>query len=333
MNAERNLKLYLEKGYVTKQDRKLLLFLLFYSFQIAKRVFSKINNETKASSGTTSPLTPAAYTGRNSVIKLIQQRLQESSLSSIKAAIVHGSIGDGNEISYSDLDGILIIDPKEIRSAKHLFELHQLIKKTEELFFKQDALQHHGWAIFLMNDFLDFKDHLFPIDLIQNGKTFYAAKGLSLEVRVSSERDQYQIVLQNLCTSIAHKTSHLSTLKNQYIFKNLLSEIMLLPAAFLQAQYSKTISKKESYSILKSDFPAMDSTILDWASDIRKNWVQDPINYKTQLFHQFKRAGFPISFLAPNTPENIRVQLDESWKNKVITLCNSLLMDSNQSKG
>lgn len=65
---------------------------------------------------------------------------------------MHGSIGDGNEIEYSDFDGILIIDPREIKSAKHLFELHQLIKKTELLFFEQDALQHHGWAIFLLDE-------------------------------------------------------------------------------------------------------------------------------------------------------------------------------------
>ena len=329
MNAERNLKLFLEKGYVTSLDRKLLLLFPFYSTQIAKRVFSKIKIETKILSGSSFQVIPSVYIGNNTVVKLIQQHFQESTLTSIKAAIVHGSIGDGYEIEYSDFDGILILDPNEIKSATHLFELHQLIKKTELLFFEQDALQHHGWAIFLLNDLRDFKDHLFPLDLIQNGKIIYAPKGLSLEIRVSSERDQYKIVLQNLCTSIAHKASHLSTLKNQYIFKNLLSEIMLLPAAFLQAQHSKTISKKESFSILKSDFPAMDTTILEWASDIRKNWVQDPINFKTQLFHQFKRAGFPISFLAPNTPENILVQLDEKWKYQVISLCNSLLAATN----
>lgn len=333
MNAERNLKGYLEKGYVTKQDRKLTLFLPFYTFQIAKRVFPKINHEIKPLASSTFHVKPEVYAGSNSVVKLIQQRLQESTLSSLKAAIVHGSIGDGNEINYSDFDGILIIDPKEIKSASHLFELHQLIKKTEKLFLEQDALQHHGWAIFLINDFLDFKDHLFPLDLIQNGKSIYAPSGLSLDVLISSEKSQYKVVLQNLCTSIVHKASHLSTLKNQYIFKNLLSEIMLLPAAFLQAHYLKSTSKKESFSKLKSYFPAIDSTIPDWASDIRKNWVQDPINFKTHLFHQCRKAGFPISFLAPNTPENIILQLDENWKHQVISLCNSLLNASNQSNG
>lgn len=329
MNAERNLKLFLEKGYVTKLDRKLSLLLPFYSSQIAKRVFSKINSKSHSYAGSYSQVTPSVYTGNNSVVKLIQQQLQESTLTSIKATIVHGSIGDGNEIKYSDFDGILIVDANEIKNAEHLLELHQLIKKTELLFFEQDALQHHGWALFLLNDLVNFKDHLFPLELIQNGKTLFAADGFTIEAQITSEKEQYKIVLNNLCSSIVYKASHLSTLKNQYIFKNLLSEIMLLPAAFLQAKYYKTISKKESFSQLKNNFPAIDSTLLDWASDVRISWVQEPINFKTHLFHRCKKAGFPISFLAPKTPENILIQLDEKWKHQVILLCNSLLQISN----
>ena len=92
-------------------------------------------------------------------------------------------------------------------------------------------------------------------------------------------------------------------------------------------------SKKESFSQLKNNFPAIDSTLFDWASDLRLNWAQDSLNLKTQLFHQFRKAGLPISFLAPKTPENILVQLDEKWKHQVILLCNSLLSASNQSNG
>ncbi len=329
MNAERNLKLFLEKGYVTKLDRKLSLFFPFYTSQIAKRFFSKINTEKHSHSGSYSKVIPTVYEGNNSVVKLIQKQLSKSSLTSLKAALVHGSIGDGNEIKYSDFDGILIVDANEIKNVEHLLELHQLIKKTELLFFEQDALQHHGWALFLVNDLLNFKEHLFPLDLIQNGKTIFVSDGFTIEAKITSEKEQYKIILNNLCSSIVHKASHLSTLKNQYIFKNLLSEIMLLPAAFLQAKYYKTISKKESFSQLKDNFPAIDSTLLDWASDVRINWVQEPINLKTHLFHRCKKAGFPISFLAPNTPENILVQLDEKWKHQVLLLCHSLLKESN----
>lgn len=328
MNAERNLKLFLEKGYVTSLDRKLSLLFPFYTSQIAQRVFSKISTKEGSHADTDSKVTASVYTGNNSVVKHIQQHFHGSTLTAIKAALVHGSIGDGNEIEYSDFDGILLIDPREIKSAKHLLELHQLIKKTEQLFFEQDALQHHGWAIFLIDELLDFKDHLFPIDLIQNGKTIYPTTGFTLEARISSDRDQYKILLHNLCTSIIHKASQLSTLKNQYIFKNLLSEIMLLPAAFLQAKHFKSISKKESFTKLKNEYPSIDTTMLDWVSDVRLKWTQAPINFKTQLFHRCKKAGFPISFLAPNTPENVLVQLDEKWKQQVILLCKSLLATS-----
>ncbi|MBK9637306.1 MAG: hypothetical protein IPO63_05665 [Bacteroidetes bacterium] len=104
---------------------------------------------------------------------------------------------------------------------------------------------------------------------------------------------------------------------------------MLLSVALLQAKYSKTISKKDSFSLLKSEFPTLDTSVIDWASVVRMNWEQDSINFKTLLFHRCKKAGFPLSFLAPKTPENILVQLDEKWKQQVISLCKSLVTASN----
>ncbi|MBK9637305.1 MAG: hypothetical protein IPO63_05660 [Bacteroidetes bacterium] len=118
MNAKKNIKLFLEKGYVTKYDRLLSLIMPFYKSRIANHLFSKIGTEISPTTASFPPLIAAMYTGNNSVVKRIQQQLQEATLPAIKAALVHGSIGDENEIGYSDFDGILILDPREIKKCE-----------------------------------------------------------------------------------------------------------------------------------------------------------------------------------------------------------------------
>ncbi|MBK7965877.1 MAG: hypothetical protein IPK10_11720 [Bacteroidetes bacterium] len=104
-----------------------------------------------------------------------------------------------------------------------------------------------------------------------------------------------------------------------------MSEIMLLPSAFLQAKFHKTIQKQDSYVIFQNEFPNIDATILNWSSEIRLKWKQDKITFKTKLFHRFKDSGIPLSFLAPKTPLSVYEQLNENWRQQVHKLCDTLL--------
>jgi hypothetical protein len=328
MNGEINLKHFLAKGYVTKRDRILTFIIPFYGIIIAHRIFSDFEKQ-KPNAPTTIKCTKInIYRGENPTAKKIQSQLQTTPHDAILAALVHGSIGDLNEIEFSDFDGILLIDTSKIQHALQLHELRQLIKKTESLFLNQDALQHHGWAIFTNAELLQFSDHLFPLDIIIKSKCLFPNEEYVLKAQVFSENEQYKILLKHLCASILRKTNHLNTLKNQYIFKNLLSEIMLLPSAFLQAKNYKSIEKRHSFSTLKKEFSEIDAEILDWSSEIRLNWKQEKLTFKTKLFHRFKDAGILISYLAPKTPETIIHQLNDSWRLRVVKLCENLLKNA-----
>lgn len=329
MNGEINLKHFLAKGYVTKRDRILSLLIPFYEIILSNRIFSQLKKQHPTARFISESTTIASYQGNNVAAKKIQSQFQAKPNDAIVVALVHGSIGDLNEIAYSDFDGVIIIDTHKIQHATQLHELRQLIKKTELIFLEQDTLQHHGWEIFTLADLLQFEDHLFPYDLIRKSKSLFPNKEIVLEAHINSENDQYKLLLRRLCTSIFYKTKHLHTLKNQYIFKNLLSEIMLLPAAFLQAKYSKSIQKRESFSTFKNEFPDIDPEIFNWSSEIRLKWTQEKMTFNTQLFHRFKDAGIPLSFLAPKTPQTILRQLNESWRQQVVKLCDTLLRNAN----
>lgn len=328
MNGEINLKQFLAKGYVTKRDRILAIFIPFYGEIIANRIFSDFKKRLLKNQTSLESTAIAPYQGNNATAKKIQSQFQSTPHDAIAAALVHGSIGDLNEMEYSDFDGILLIDTSKIYNATQLHELRQLIKKTELIFLEQDAIQHHGWAIFTIADLYQFDDHLFPLDIIRKSKCLFPSKEIVLNAAIHSESNQYKILLKSLCASILHKTNHLTTLKNQYIFKNLLSEIMLLPSAFLQAKYYKSIQKRDSFSMFKIDFPDIDAEIFDWSSEIRLHWKQEKITFKTKLFHRFKEAGISLSILAPKTPHTIFNQLNDNWKRRVAVLCESLLKNA-----
>lgn len=325
MNGEINLKHFLAKGYVTKRDRILTFVLPFYDIIIANRVFSHLKKQHLKVPATLERTTIAAYQGNNETAKKIQLQIQSAPHEAIVAALVHGSIGDLNEIEYSDFDGIILIDSNKIQLATQLQELRKIIKETELIFFEQDALQHHGWAIFTTADLLQFKDHLFPYDLIRNSKCLFPNNEIVVEAQIHSENDQYQLLLKRLCISILRKTDQFHLLKNQYFLKNLLSEIMLLPSAFLQAKHNKSVNKRDSFSFLKNEFPNIDAQIIDWLSEIRMNWKQDKLTFKTKLFHQLKEAGITLSFLAPQTTPAVLSQLSESRKQQIVKLCETLL--------
>lgn len=325
MNGEINLKHFLARGYVTKSDRILSLCIPFYHGIIANRVFSQLIKQNSGLSDSQESTIISPYRGNNAVAKKIQIHLQSAPQDAIVAVLVHGSIGELNEIEYSDFDGIILIDTNKIKFTSQLQELRRIIKKTELLFLEQDALQHHGWAIFTTTDLLAFKDHLFPFDLIRNSKCLFPNKEFAVAFHIQSENYQYKLLLKRLCNSILHKINHLQHLKNLYLFKNLLSEIMLLPSAFLQAKNNKSINKRDSFSNFKNEFPGIDTQIIDWSSGIRKNWRQEKLTFKTTLFHQFRKSGITLSFLAPKTPQTIVQQLNEDWKQQVIRLCETLL--------
>ncbi len=319
------IKQYLEKGFNSKSGRFLRIFGKPYQRILAHKIFSKSPSIIENKKNTEYKFTIHQYHGKNRCAIALKELFLNSNHPAIVTVIVHGSIADENEICYSDFDGILVIDTTEIKSANSLYKLRELIKKTKKIIFQQDALQHHGWMILTKQDLLHFEDQLHPLHLLQKGSVLFPTKSITLQASICSKRHQYKNQLIKLETSILKKCHNLKELKNQYLLKNLLSEIMLLPVTFLQAQKGTSIQKKESFELLKSEYPDINLSLIDSVSLMRIQWTQKKVNSKTKLFHFLKESGISTPFLAPKTPKRIYQQLNETWKTQILELCENLI--------
>ncbi|MBL7924963.1 MAG: hypothetical protein JNL88_12250 [Bacteroidia bacterium] len=327
MNHRQLLKTFLERGYITKGDRMLLLLSSSYGFTIAKRIFPSMD-ETIRNDATVSCQVKAeipVYRGDHETAHAIIQQLEAAHHPALYCALVHGSIASSEETAYSDFDGILVIDESKIEHPSSLFSLRKLIHKTEQLFYKTDALQHHGWQVLLKSELNQYPDHLLPFALFQSGRMLYPYRAFTIDALVSLTPADYRIPLKQTCRSILRKCISESALRDHYALKNFLSEVLLLPALFIQAQRGSSILKKESFRLLKTDYPTLDSSLMDQVSQIRLNWQQEKFSTSLEYFHRLRSAGLYVHALAPDIPVMIKMQVNRDFLNSTEKFCLDLL--------
>jgi len=323
MSPEDTIRLFLEKGSFKKTDRILHLFKKNYtSKEIEDSVLNHLHSTIRSNSTFTETIHPANYTGNNPVVAKIAGCFSIAKLSSVEMALVHGSISSSEEIKYSDFDGVLFIDERKLTDAGQLHQLRELISRTEQMMFEQDALQHHGWKVLLHRDFSDYPDAEFPLELIRTGKVIYANTTQPVRVNVISTHQQYKEGFKRILKSIKKKCrKHPGDL---FAFKILCSEIMLLPALFLQAKHNKTVSKKDSFGLLKTTCATIDQTIIDEVTMMRERWEQPSMNFTLSAFHNLRKSGMYLSALAPSIPKEISSRITNEWYARVNLLCEHL---------
>lgn len=323
MTPEDRIKRFLEKGSSQKRER---LIQLFYTHYINRKVLDQsIRNLKEAtfsipSHGETIEVT--SYKGTNNTAVKIASLFNQLKPPAVLHVIVHGSISSNDEINYSDFDGILIIDEQKIESINDIIKLRKLIVQTEELMYEQDALQHHGWKIFLRKDFANYPDDDFPLDLIKTGTTIYPVQSPAIRATIKTAFLHYERGFYSLTNSILKKCSNKP--KDLFAFKVLCSEIMLLPAFFLQAIWKKTVAKKESFSLMHQFFILPNQDIIEQVSQWRSTWQQPEMNAVLHLFHTLRKSGIYIPTLAPDIPSNIKSELTADWYHKTEMLCKTL---------
>jgi len=260
-----------------------------------------------------------AYKGNNPVVNKIQHRFKSSPHPALKAALVHGSIASREEKPYSDFDGILIVDIGSLKTRVERQALRLLIRDTQRLMYEQDALQHHGWQVVFSDESSLQQENAIVQGVWSTCRIIYPESPFQFSVVPPGS----QILRANfgrLTGSIDRKIHRKEKFSDQYFFKNLCSEILLLPAVFLQQYGHPDITKKESFKLIGDYFSEEELHPLLKASSWREQWVQPEINGVTKLFHLLKQSGFHASPLCPKTPHLILSQADEAWAAGVMKL-------------
>lgn len=216
------------------------------------------------------------YTGNNHVAGSIADYLESRSHPALKCAIVHGSIGNQDEVAYSDFDGILIIDLKRLENAYSVESLLEIIDKTTTMMYRQDPLQHHGWMILNSADLGDYPAAEIPLHLLTDGKLIYPRQTFTLLYADQTRETDWQYPFVALCNSLLKKTKDPSGIKTFYQFKLYLSQCLLIPALYFQAKENLPVRKKESFNRL-AELPLKVSGFIQEVIAIRRSWNQDEV--------------------------------------------------------
>jgi hypothetical protein len=323
--TNKELKRFLENGYRDRRDR--ILHLINPALVRARHVhlFEQVKRETQQQLhfDTTSATVPP-YEGSNPVALAIASLFAKHTQASLMAALVHGSIATNEEVNYSDFDGILIIDPMRIDSRREAKELLNLIRKSEELMYRQDSLQHHGWNILLKSDLSRYPDDQLPFVLIRHSRCLYPLREVKIAVRIYPEQMNYSNGLEQVLRSVEKKTRSAAFAGNLYSTKQYFSEILLLPALYLQARYNEPVWKKDSFIRISAELEQQHLELIEEISDLRKNWPQQrPYDWKNRWGRRLQKAGLGAHF-GDNLPSAFNYWLDEKQKQRILDLCKRL---------
>lgn len=220
---------------------------------------------------------------------------------------IHGSYSDGTYTEESDIDDFILIKSEAFESFNSFLETKKILSKLNLEYQKIDPLQHHGHWIFTEYDLYEYDTSIMPISIFRDDNIFSVGKDCKLNIHTSKvNKNNIEKVYTNLKEEIIDGVNKMYKNKlNLYFLKNTISSItLLLPLAF-QIR-GNDLNKKEA---IKESLKILDRNsvkVLDWSSEIRKNWRKLPsfkiVNYLKFLPNLFNRniSARLVSKILPN---------------------------------
>ena len=211
------------------------------------------------------------YSGSNIHVKEMMEALVPLA-DYVHSAFIHGSIATGEENSYSDFDGLIILRDSLFEDRTKLSKIASSINSLRFYMHRHDPLQHHGWFVLAESDLQDYREDFLPVDTLKYAKSL--TPEFSLTLRLNQNVD-FKKPFHRLCKSIERKLVQHPDKFNLYSIKAILSEFMMLPCLYVQAKEGRGIFKKFSFEEMRNDFSREDFAVMDTVSGIRKAWKID----------------------------------------------------------
>lgn len=274
---------YINGGIFSRLDLYLSVFVPWVLFtRHAKDIiqkYKKFLNDIPADTKIKRNVQIGLYKGQNEHVRRMMSFLSEHLKDDIIGAYVHGSLGIGEEVAYSDFDALAILKIEVFESTERLIGVARKLNRARKIMLDYDPLEHHGWFVLTELDLKFYCDAYFPIELFQYAKSLFDNKGLELEISLRESSFETRRAFEKMAEAVIRKIENRQYPVNMYQLKSLLSQFMLLPALYLQVKNGKGIFKRESFDKAKIDFDSADWSIMDEVSNIRDNW-----NYEISAF-------------------------------------------------
>jgi predicted nucleotidyltransferase len=238
------------------------------------------------------------------------------------AAILHGSLGTGEVVNYSDFDALVIIRNAVFEDASRLARVAKRLFEARRFMYEQDPLQHHGWFVVPEVALLDWPEDYLPVAVLKRSSRLGSCGVDRLWVRPTEDRERMQKGFEELAGAVKQDLETGQYLRNLYRFKSLLSKAMLLPALYVQARDGHGVFKSNSFDLARRDFDAATWGIMDRISAIRRDWpVVVPPSLPAVMWY---RPGFLGEKLrrrfAPAIPQNLKSRFSASERESLENL-------------
>ena len=216
--------------------------------------------------GNEAPFNGSSY----SVIRFMQNQVRARLNGQIDFFLIHGSYATADFVrDWSDLDTFVILNKDIFSNAAELAYTQKELQRLSLLCYKINPLAHH--TLFIFPDLIT-RHHLnvfLPIPVLEQSAALSKKNDLvirHLDSRVeefndfwgSQNRIRERVIADNYSQNLSE-------------WEDFICHILMLPTFVLQIKEGP-LYKKHSFRRIKEAFPDLDLSLIDWASEKRKEW-------------------------------------------------------------
>lgn len=276
-------------------------------------------------------ITMPAYTGNQPQVRAIMDGLADIA-DLLCGACVHGSLGSDEAVAYSDFDGLVILRHRAFESAQSLAQVTARLRELQRCMLQLDPLQHHGWFVLTEADLDAYCDAYFPAALFSHARSLLPGVGGPLMLRPRDSRAERREAFTALARATVDRLTQDRPPDDMYALKSRLSEIMLLPALYVQARDDRGVFKKESFDLARRDFARDLWAPMVAISAIRADWHYEPGPLRRALLTRPLAARRLVTrWLSPPVPADLKARLTPALWAATARLVNAMLVNSGNS--
>jgi hypothetical protein len=265
-------------------------------------------------------ITIQPYAGTCAAVHELRAYLSRHVADALVGAYVHGSVGTYEQIAYSDMDALVVVRSEVLGDADRLADAAYHLNRARQFFFQFDPLQHHGWFAIGEQQLRAYPEWFLPLSALRECKGIVPDRAHTLTITALSDPGRAHAQLRRVLSILESRLKAGRYPRDAYELKVLLSNVMLLPALYLQARDGRGVFKRDSFGLARTDFPADVWSVMDEISGMRLAWDIPVDGIRRMLLTQVSPLRRLGKWVAPPLTPVLREALDDRFYQRVQAL-------------
>lgn len=226
----------------------------------------------------TLPSTPGTPGGNRRVVSLGPYsgepplRVDSSALAPLSHVLVHGSIATHDACPFSDIDiAVIIDDTRTFTAEEHIAAVRELRRLLDSV-YSFDGLMHHGLMFFPASGLQSYDQRFLPIRTLELASVLHGPLDLQLWESPPPQA-QFAQTLRASAQSLLRHFANQTFCVNDYLFKQVLSGTLLMPARVLAA-HGTHVYKRDSFQLAREYFTPKTWELIARAEALRETWIR-----------------------------------------------------------